>query len=244
MDLKELKRTFGEVQTGGPTDYKNVKLFGLHGTYDDGLAWLQQAKYLNRSKTLLWLGSSIGNFTRLEAAEFLKTRKEALGARDHLIVGVDGCKETHRVFHAYNDREGVTHAFLLNGLRHANRLLGTDAFDPGQWRVFGEYDAEAGCHQAFVSATQDVVIEGIAIKHGECFRIEHSYKYSDDECCRLWEDAGLLEGTRWSNRAANYGRFTYRATHGADLVSDIDTCQISQYQPTNLSALEQAELRS
>ena len=205
--MKELKRTFAEVRTGASTDYQYVRLFGLHGTYDDGLEWLQQAQNLNRPKTLLWLGSSVGNFTRQEAAEFLEARTKALGTRDQLIVGIDGCKEPDRVFHAYNDREGVTHAFILNGLRQANKLLGTDAFEQDQWRVVGEYDAEAGRHQAFVYPIRDVVIEGVSITRGERFRIEHSYKYSADEASRLWEDAGLLEGTRWSNRAANYGTF-------------------------------------
>ncbi|KAF2240140.1 hypothetical protein EV356DRAFT_438136 [Viridothelium virens] len=204
LDLKELKRTFAEVQTVNSAEYKSVKLSGLHGTYNDGLEWLQQAANLRKPKTLLWLGSSVGNFTRPEAGEFLKMCRGALGTRDQLIVGVDGCKEPNRVFHAYNDREGVTHAFVLNGLRQANRLLGTDAFKRDDWKVFGEYDAEAGRHQAFVYPTQDVIIEGVCIKQGERCRIEHSYKYSDDESERLWEDAGFVEATRWSNGAANY----------------------------------------
>ena len=208
LDLKELKRTFAEVQTGGSPGYRTVRLFGLHGTYDDGLEWLQEAQNLIKPKTLLWLGSSVGNFTRSEAAEFLKKCREALGTRDQLVVGVDGCKDPDRVFHAYNDREGVTHAFILNGLRQANRLLGTDAFKLDQWEVLGEYDADAGRHQAFVYPIQDVVIEGVSITHAERLRIEHSYKYSDDESRQLWEDAGLLERSRWSTRAANYGKFT------------------------------------
>ncbi|KAI9694075.1 MAG: hypothetical protein M1822_003346 [Bathelium mastoideum] len=204
LDLQELKRTFAEVQSGSTTAYTYVKLFGLHGTYDDGLEWLQRAENLARPKTLLWLGSSIGNFTRPEAGEFLQTCAGALGPRDQLVVGVDGCKDPHRVYHAYNDREGVTHAFVLNGLRHANRLLGTTAFQLERWRVLGEYDAEAGRHQAFVYPTEDVVIAGASIRQGTHFRIEHSYKYSPDESRRLWEGAGLCQATRWSNREADY----------------------------------------
>ena len=208
LDLAELKRTFAQVRTGSSADYAHVSLFGLHGTYDDGLKWLQQARNVAKPKTLLWLGSSVGNFTRLEAAEFLQTCRDALGTRDRLIVGVDGCKDPDRVFHAYNDREGVTHAFILNGLHHANRILGTEAFNLNQWTVLGEYDAKTGRHQAFVYPTEDVVVEGVALTQGERFRIEHSYKYSDCESQRLWEDAGLCEATRWSNGTANYGKFT------------------------------------
>jgi L-histidine Nalpha-methyltransferase / hercynylcysteine S-oxide synthase len=200
--LKELERTFAEVYAG---DYRYVRCFGLHGTYDDGLEWLQQPENLDKPKTLLWLGSSIGNFTRSDASSFLSAIAAALKSRDQLIVGIDACKHPERVFHAYNDRDGVTHDFILNGLRHANTLLGNEVFEEGQWLVHGEYDAAGGRHQAFVYPVEDVVVNGVPIRKGERFRIEQSHKYSPDESQRLWEEAGIIEGARWTNSAGDYG---------------------------------------
>lgn len=49
LDRSELQRTLSAVPS-----YKHVRCSGLHGTYDDGLAWLKQ--YEARPKTILWLG--------------------------------------------------------------------------------------------------------------------------------------------------------------------------------------------
>ena len=80
------------------------------------------------TKAILSLGSSVGNFSRDDAADFIRQFSSQLGPEDCMIVGLDGCQDSQTVYEAYNDREGVTHAFSLNGLRHANRLLGFEAF--------------------------------------------------------------------------------------------------------------------
>lgn len=36
-------------------------------------------------------------------------------------------------WHAYNDAKGVTKRFILNGLTHANRILGLNLFLPEDW---------------------------------------------------------------------------------------------------------------
>lgn len=49
-------------------EFPNIKFIGLHGTYDDSLEYIQT---LPMRKVILWLGSSIGNFTRSAAKEFV-----------------------------------------------------------------------------------------------------------------------------------------------------------------------------
>jgi L-histidine Nalpha-methyltransferase / hercynylcysteine S-oxide synthase len=97
----ELQRTLAEVP-----DYQYVKCFGLLGTYDDGFAWLQQPQNVDKRKTILSLGSSIGNFTRQEAARFVRQIFSALGPEDRALIGVDACRDPDRVYHAYNDVDG------------------------------------------------------------------------------------------------------------------------------------------
>lgn len=120
LDLmrSELERTLNEVPA-----YEYVKCFGLHGTYDDGFEFLKRPENAAKPKTILSLGSSIGNFPRDDAAKFLKQYIDLLGVKDRFLIGVDASEDPDKVYHAYNDREGVTHAFVLNGLEHANRLL-------------------------------------------------------------------------------------------------------------------------
>ena len=187
-----------------PTTYKHVRCYGLHGTYDDGLAWLQQPQNAKRPKCIVSLGSSIGNFTRDEAAHFLAGFAQILRRDDYILVGLDACRDKDKVFHAYNDRHGVTHAFLRNGLTQANSILGKTAFKPDEWTVFGEYDEEAGRHQAFYSPIKDVEIDKIKFSAGERVRVEESYKYSLPQSGALWARAGLQEGARWANGTACY----------------------------------------
>lgn len=204
LSREELERTLAEIPTGR---FKHVKCFGLWGTYDDGLAWLKTPQNAERPKTVLWLGSSIGNLNRTEAAEFLTSFRKVLGPNDNFLLAVDECTNPDKVYHAYNDSAGVTHEFILNGLKQANELLGREAFDLDNWKVIGEYDTVAGRHHAFVSPNVDVVVEGARIRAGERIRIEESYKYDRTQLEHLLEVSGFTEGARWSNDSDDYGKF-------------------------------------
>jgi EasF-like predicted methyltransferase len=203
--LPELERTFAEIPTAG---YKHVKCFGLYGTYDHALEWLKSKDVSGKPKTILWLGSSLGNFERSEVAPFLAGFRDAIQPGDTMLIGIDSCKDPDRVFHAYNDREDVTHNFILNGLKHANRIMGgKTVFNLDEWEAIGEFDIKAGRHHAFVAPLKDVVVDGIPVAKGERIRIEESYKYSREEVLQLWEGAGLSESTVWSNSKGDYGEF-------------------------------------
>lgn len=176
LDLmsSELERTLADVPEG---TFQHVKCRGLLGTYDDGLAWLKQPENAGRPKAILSLGSSVGNFAREEASEFLAQFAAELNDEDMLLVGIDGCLDAEKVFRAYNDRDGVTHDFTMNGLQHANKLLGYEAFEIDKWLAIGEYDRAGERHRAFVVPKCDVTVEGVVIKQGEKVRIEESSVY-------------------------------------------------------------------
>jgi len=99
----------------------------------------------------------------------------------------------------------VTHEFTLNGLKHANKLLGYEAFKPTDWEAVGEYDEEGGRHRAFVVPKTDVTVSGVALKQGEKVRIEESYKYSQAQSAELWRTSGAYEHFRFDNDAGDYG---------------------------------------
>lgn len=73
--------------------YKHVKCFGLHGTYDDALEWLKSPAIEAKPKTILWLGSSLGNFKRHEVPPFLAGFGEVLQTGDTMLIGIDSCKD-------------------------------------------------------------------------------------------------------------------------------------------------------
>ncbi|KAI9781617.1 MAG: hypothetical protein M1839_005834 [Geoglossum umbratile] len=206
LDLspEELRRAFSVFPNG---TYRNVKCYGLYGTYDDGLEWLKTPENRSKPKCVLSLGSSIGNFSRDESAEFLGSfASNVLQPEngDLMLVGLDACKNPEKVWRAYNDPKGITEAFITNGLLHANNLLGKEYFRLGDWKYVGEYSEDAGRHQAFYVPVRDVNIRNIKIKAGERVRIEESYKYSTAESTRLWDASGLVEGARWNSKSGEY----------------------------------------
>jgi L-histidine Nalpha-methyltransferase / hercynylcysteine S-oxide synthase len=96
--------------------------------------------------------------------------------------------------------------FVLNGLTHANEILGKPVFHEKDWRVIGEYvyDDEGGRHQAFFSPLRDVWVMGAQIRPHDRIQVEQSLKYSEAETQKLWNMAGMVETGRWS-RGDEYG---------------------------------------
>ncbi|KAL1843374.1 hypothetical protein VTJ49DRAFT_1961 [Mycothermus thermophilus] len=197
LSQRELERTLAQLP-----QYKHVRAHGLLGTYDDGCRWLKDPAIAARQKCILSLGSSVGNFDRSDAAAFLKTFADALNPGDTMLIGLDACSDPARVYHAYNDKLGLTHQFILNGLRHANRVLGETAFIESDWEVIGEYvyDAKGGRHQAFYSPKRDTVVRGELIRAHERIQVEQSLKYSPAEAEKLWKGAGMKEIAQWRLR--------------------------------------------
>lgn len=232
LSLPELERTLQAVPQG---IFKHVRCYGLHGTYDDGLEWLKQPKNMDRPKCILFLGSSIGNFSRQEAAEFLKSFTAVIGQGDSMLIGVDACQEKDKVFHAYNDKEGKTHDFVRNGLTHANAILGKEAFKQQDWEVIGEYDEATGRHQAFYSAARDMDIEGVHFQAGERVRVEESNKYSAAQSSQLWQDAGLAPRALFGNGAGDYRTYKTSSSDAAPFLSQYPQAS-AERRPTEVLA--------
>ncbi|KAJ2366033.1 hypothetical protein H4S01_002925 [Coemansia sp. RSA 2610] len=151
--------------------FANVSLCALCGTYDEVLPRLTKSE---RPKTVLWLGSSIGNYHSPDAVEFLKKISQSvLAANDALIIGMDKQKQTSIIMDAYHDSQGVTAEFELNILTHINRLVGeyaaqqgdttlpasaTGLFDTSAFRYVGVYDEQIGRHDAYLEACVDTEV--------------------------------------------------------------------------------------
>lgn len=201
LSLSELRRTLSVTAQEG---YRHVKCQGLHGTYEDGLIWLKRPENLEKSTCVLFLGSSIGNFTRAEATDFLKGFSDVLGPNGRMIVGLDACQDKDKVFHGYNDKEGKTREFYLNGLAHANTLLGGKAFEIDKWDVDGTYDEVADRHRAFYVPATDTAADGVWVKAGEKILFEESYKYSRLQSTELWQSSGFVAREVFGNSIDNY----------------------------------------
>ncbi|GAA6042900.1 hypothetical protein JCM8097_002759 [Rhodosporidiobolus ruineniae] len=160
-----------------------------------------------RATSILWLGSSIGNFTRSEAVQFLKGIELAEG--DTMLIGVDGCADGPKIEEAYNDPEGVTRAFILEGVNVAGRTLGGEAEEVVKQENFeyvNRWNATLGRHEAYIRAKKDLVIplpdtaeKAVKLEEGELLQIEVSYKYTFAEALALFHLSGLRLIQHWTD---------------------------------------------
>lgn len=147
-------------------------------------------------------GSSIGNFTKPGALDFLSRVRTQLGDDGALLIGVDMKKDIAVLNSAYNDAAGVTAAFNLNLLTHLNSEFGAD-FQPECFEHLAAYNPGEGCVQMFlVSKCEQIVTIGgerIQFNAGERIHTENSQKYGEDEFLQMARRAGFNASQVWSD---------------------------------------------
>ncbi|KAJ2081591.1 hypothetical protein H4R24_002212 [Coemansia sp. RSA 988] len=211
--------------------FTNTTLVALCGTYDEVMPRLRRS---TRSKTILWLGSSIGNYHSADAVDFLAALvRDSLAIDDAIIIGMDMKKDANVIQDAYNDANGVTAAFELNILSHINRIIAEHValldpyavfdpvFDQDKFIYYGEYDEAIGRFDSFLEARQNTTIrwppaiasyieelckckEDLVIKRGERIHVESSYKYSSSAPEVLAKASSLTFSTRWTESRGYY----------------------------------------
>jgi uncharacterized SAM-dependent methyltransferase len=102
------------------------------------------------------LGNSIANSTREEAAETLARLQSSLSPSiQHSVqffITVDGCIDSDRLLNCYNPRSAALHAFIFNGLHHANEVLGESVFNPRDWDLDVRFDDYESTLEVFYKA--------------------------------------------------------------------------------------------
>ncbi|KAI0683454.1 hypothetical protein BC835DRAFT_1423256 [Cytidiella melzeri] len=159
---------------------------------------------------LLFLGSSLGNFTRGEDVTFLKSLPLQPGSGNTILLGLDHDNDGGKIELAYDDPKGVTRDFIMNGLKVAGRTLGNDdLFSEDKWEYVGKYNYELRRHEAYYkSKTQQTVVEPSGTKFeflpDEMIRVEVSHKYSDRDAYSLFAQANLRPINRWTDKESQY----------------------------------------
>jgi len=128
-------------------------------------------------------GSTIGNFPKPQAREFLRQIREIASDRGRLLIGVDLIKDRSILNKAYNDSKGITAAFNLNILNHVNKIFGS-SFNPDYFRHYAVYNSsEQRIEMYLVSLREQEIKLGkhiIKFRKGERLLTEYSYKYTID----------------------------------------------------------------
>lgn len=180
--------------------YSKLTITALVSDYLTALSALKQKNI--HKKLILFLGSSIGNFDKKEAVNFLTKIHEAMNEQDLLLIGMDLLKDKNILVPAYDDAQGVTAKFNLNLLVRMNRELDAD-FDPSNFRhkaIFNEKESRIEMHIESTQ-TQTVTIGQIGrtftFEKGETIHTENSYKFSKDEISDMAAECGFELQHAW-----------------------------------------------
>ena len=155
-------------------------------------------------RLVLYIGSSIGNFERQEAARLLAKLRGQLAPGDGLLLGVDLVKDESILLSAYDDEAGTTAAFNRNMLTRLNRELAAD-FDLDAFShraVWNESESRMEMH--LVSREpQRVRLPALGLdvdfEAGESIHTENSYKYRPGEAEAMLAQAGFAPAGCWTD---------------------------------------------
>lgn len=139
-------------------DYPTLKIQALVGTYEQAIAHLPPS--LLPTRMMIFLGSTLGNFTKGECDRFFASISQALEPGDYFLLGVDLQKPKAVLEAAYNDSQGVTAAFNLNMLAHLNS------------RFDGNFDLDLFSHRAIYNETEAQIEMYLQAKQAHAVRLE------------------------------------------------------------------------
>ncbi len=151
-------------------------------------------------RLLFFPGSSLGNFDRDEAGDFLDLVRDTVSDNGMLLIGVDTKKSESLLNAAYNDAAGVTAEFNINLLHRMRQELEAD-LDPGAFDHRAFYNTRAGRIEMHLisRAKQQLRINGncFHFEEGESLHTENSYKYTSREFLTLASESRFNPVRHW-----------------------------------------------
>ena len=160
----------------------------------DGLKFVREKS--SNKQFVLFLGSNIGNFDRVQNQGFLRMLWKNLNDGDKAFIGFDLKKNVQILNRAYNDSDGLTRGFNLNLLTRINKVLGGE-FDLDSFEHFGSYNPVLGAMESFLLSTkhQEVYISELqrsfTFEAYEPIHLEYSFKFTETEIDTLGKTTGF-----------------------------------------------------
>lgn len=171
-----------------------IQLSPIHSDYLNGLKWISSDS--TACNLVLFLGSSIGNYSMQDTEEFLYCLHDNLHQNDYAIIGFDLQKSIDILLHSYDDSDGITRDFNLNLLHRINRELGAD-FNVDKFNHHAFYNTQIGAMESNLISLESQVVSVDALgtafnfEKTEPIHVEYSYKYSLNKIEELADASGF-----------------------------------------------------
>jgi L-histidine N-alpha-methyltransferase len=179
-----------------------VSIQPIEATYLDGIEEALAGRKTAEPALLLFLGSTIGNFNRTQAASFLTRIRTHMQPGDYLLLGADLVKPRARLLSAYDDPIGVTAAFNLNLLARINRELDAH-FEITQFAHEARWNERYSRIEMHLRSriAQQVHIGALGLSvpfsAGETIWTESSHKFRVEEISRIGRRSGWSCVRQW-----------------------------------------------
>jgi dimethylhistidine N-methyltransferase len=191
-----------EARTRLEAELPEVTVEPIVADYTEGMR--QNGASHTGRKLVLYIGSSIGNFSPADALEVLRGVRAQLLPGDCLLLGTDMVKDVDTLLAAYDDAAGVTARFNKNILVRINRELDAN-FNPNLFRHRARWNQE---HSRIEMHLESLVAQKIALRaldmevrfaRGETIHTENSHKFTDERVVALLTRAGFKLRQQWSD---------------------------------------------
>jgi L-histidine Nalpha-methyltransferase len=183
-------------------DIESMSIVGFEREYLDGLLEVAARRRDGQSLLVLFLGSTIGNFDRPAAANFLREMRDILQPGDSLLLGTDLEKPIPQLQAAYDDPLGVTAAFNLNLLARINRELEAD-FVLEQFEHVAKFNQQVRSMEMHLRSRKNQTVTiprssvSVSFTEGETIWTESSHKFGRTEPLQIAKDAGFVCKAQW-----------------------------------------------
>ena len=182
-------------------EYPWLNINALVGDYSGGFKNLPSP--MGR-RLLVFLGSTIGNFTTEQAVEFLSDLRAHMHAEDFLLLGADRHKSVAVLNAAYDDAAGITAQFNRNVLHVLNRELHAN-FDVDAFEHLAYYNTEEHQIEMYLVATEpqniqlEVLNAHLRVESEERILTEISRKFTSNKLHNLLERGGFTQHSHYQS---------------------------------------------
>ncbi len=199
IDLSRAALERCQFELGG---LERVTVAGLEKPYLEGIETVVAQRPTGVPVLVLFLGSTIGNFDRPAAEEFLRQVRQTLLPGDGFLLGTDLEKDVRALLLAYDDPLRITAAFNLNLLARINRELEGN-FNLSQFHHVARYNPEKRRIEMHLRSLADQTVGvrqadlTVAFRREETIWTESCHKFTPGEVVELGERAGFRAEAQW-----------------------------------------------
>ncbi|HXA43140.1 MAG TPA: L-histidine N(alpha)-methyltransferase [Candidatus Solibacter sp.] len=187
-------------------EYTDLSIYCVTGVFDEHLTQIPRFG----TQLVVFLGSTIGNFSAEETRAFLAEVRRLMQPGDFFLLGVDLVKAEASLQAAYDDAAGITAEFNLNLLARINRELSAD-FDLRAFEHVARWNAGMSRVEMYLRSLteQRVEIPGagltVEFRAGELMRTEICTKYTRAGTEELLAGGGMEPVAWYSDPQERFG---------------------------------------